>query len=696
MTPQNQIVKRLFQHKHRIARMLSPGSRQVPASQGTWNYTLVASDFGARKFKLAASRMRVLRKEKLGSLQFENIQRSASAIQAKLPNAQKMLHLPAGGKPETGSWTEIEQVFPDQFSERVETPASDNELRQGSIIQKLSAFPQPGHRLESFKQQIQRNSMRQEPGFGAPEKRNLSPKDRLFTRVQELKIDRNENNIKRNEADKSTTDSSSEITQDIQRRTVSEKKPGQNKLSPISALHDMGIQEPLPASNLVPVPLRDETQRYIGQDLPHVYSSGIESKQPEGDQPVLDTAPASLPLAQPVKSIQRHGAAQLPGETTTTSQKSVPPEFGKTFPDAADSDFPLAQDDITTYSPTPGSPEEKKTTPSSFQNESSVLPPVEFVQRPLEQGSTVDARTGTGENAQPKMESTRTAQTSGAALSEKQPTDSALNGNKDVIRTGVDLPSGSVSSSITPVIQRKIDDRIQQESSITQKSDHHDVVHGIKALHEDNSGQPERNMPLIRHLQHRRSFVRGMRMNLEHDFPILSSNELGISTAMIQRRSIPLGKTTDSFQHTGYDRLQIPDPPADFAAPNASSTPATNRSSNLPDMQLVQRKITQPINNVRNREPAPLQSFQINQFTGSDTNLEFPPAKPVNDRQATQQFASPNIVQRVSDETQKTTPNLESQDRARTLNIRDLAEKIFPLVKQLFEIESERTGNLFR
>ena len=91
-----------------------------------------------------------------------------------------------GRKSEGSAWTEIEQVLPDQFSERVETPANDNELHRGSIIQKLSPSSKLGQTLKSPRQQIQRTPMRQEPGFGTSEKRNLSPKDRLFTRVQEL------------------------------------------------------------------------------------------------------------------------------------------------------------------------------------------------------------------------------------------------------------------------------------------------------------------------------------------------------------------------------------------------------------------------------------------------------------------------------------------------------------------------------
>jgi hypothetical protein len=36
------------------------------------------------------------------------------------------------------------------------------------------------------------------------------------------------------------------------------------------------------------------------------------------------------------------------------------------------------------------------------------------------------------------------------------------------------------------------------------------------------------------------------------------------------------------------------------------------------------------------------------------------------------------------------------QNRPQSVDIHRLAEKIFPLVKQLLEIESERTGNMFR
>jgi hypothetical protein len=190
MSPQNQMVNRLQAQKSRIAAMLSPGSRKLRANQDAWSLSPVTSQFGGRKFRLAAQKMRVLHKDHLGLSSFGSSVEMANTLQAKFRSPRSLLHVTPVGAREKSFWSEVKQVFP--VSGGAETPPEPGELRRGSLIQRFETVPQPGQSLESFKEQIQDKPVVRKPDgvksevISQPKKPNLVPRGRLSARIQEL------------------------------------------------------------------------------------------------------------------------------------------------------------------------------------------------------------------------------------------------------------------------------------------------------------------------------------------------------------------------------------------------------------------------------------------------------------------------------------------------------------------------------
>ncbi len=89
---------------------------------------------------------------------------------------------------ETETWDDVERVFPStkSGSSRREEPLQPGEMRSGTVIQKFDMFPKPGQPIESFKAQSPQSTSRTRTKETAPQKRVLTPGQRLFSRVTEI------------------------------------------------------------------------------------------------------------------------------------------------------------------------------------------------------------------------------------------------------------------------------------------------------------------------------------------------------------------------------------------------------------------------------------------------------------------------------------------------------------------------------
>jgi hypothetical protein len=201
MTTSNPVITHLQQNSSRISRMLTVGQKSSQA-QTAGDFSPVASNFGGQKFQLAAQKMRVLDLQKMGRNlpgQKQSPQ-LGTQIQARFADSAGLLHLSARSPGSDANWAQVNMVYPRTNPvERSQPPVPDEPgiLRQGSVIPKFSTFPAPGQTAESFKAQVQREAPNRivstrKPTRETPPAARVGPRDRLFSRVQEMTPDSKE------------------------------------------------------------------------------------------------------------------------------------------------------------------------------------------------------------------------------------------------------------------------------------------------------------------------------------------------------------------------------------------------------------------------------------------------------------------------------------------------------------------------
>lgn len=188
MTFASDLVSRLEQQRSRIQRMLLPGLKN---RSGGFDAPLsaVASDFAGRKFKIAAKQMQVLSSERIKPFYARTLTPLMRALPQKYQKVKDVIHVrPLSGR-NASIWSELETVFPGMRNQpEREISSSGGVLRQGSIIQKLKTVPNPEQSLESFRKQIESQPRQSRtPAQRKAKQPGFSPRDRLYSRVQEIK-----------------------------------------------------------------------------------------------------------------------------------------------------------------------------------------------------------------------------------------------------------------------------------------------------------------------------------------------------------------------------------------------------------------------------------------------------------------------------------------------------------------------------
>ena len=186
MSASDPLVTHLQQNSSRIARMLTPGKKSDQA-QSPANFSPVAADFAGRKFQLAAQKMRILNADRMGHVLPADKPQIGSEIKARFAHVNQLLHLPTKTSNSSSNWSKVDMTVPRGGSpEKPQVSNDPGSMSAGSVIPRMSTFPKPGQSLDSFKDQVQRNQPTRKPAPVAPKIPRPAPKDRLFSRVQEM------------------------------------------------------------------------------------------------------------------------------------------------------------------------------------------------------------------------------------------------------------------------------------------------------------------------------------------------------------------------------------------------------------------------------------------------------------------------------------------------------------------------------
>jgi len=305
MSTPNPIVSRLQQQKSRISSMLSPGRKHVRMGAAAPEFSPVASDFAGRKFLLAAQKMRVLDSRRMGLQKPELRNSLAGEIEDRFANVSDLLHLTPRQAGEKSIWSDVNLVFPGgPMAERSHAPEEPGTMRQGSIIQKFSVLPKPGQSLESFKEQAQRLPSTRKTTRDVPKPARLDPKDRLFSRVQEITPASLEQKARSGQGDGSDSASSQPTPADSIQRKIdpdSQARSAPAIEKPVQVIPT----ETAPAARPVPdAPAKEPELKQSKQEQPQVDAPAKTDVTPAQPQSLraVPAAGKDLPAGEPQKS----------------------------------------------------------------------------------------------------------------------------------------------------------------------------------------------------------------------------------------------------------------------------------------------------------------------------------------------------------------------------------------------------------
>jgi hypothetical protein len=334
----------------------------LKTAPGGQTYPSFLKDFGGLKYKIAARKMRSLDPAKLGSLQPARIVRR---LIAPLAESRNLLHLKSLDD-NSPTWNEVETIFPSSIGEAESSPQG-GEFRQGSIIPRLATFPKPGQSIESFKKQVEQYPKAPAPPVEPPQ-RPLSPKSRLFSHVQEIETKKTDES---QESEALTPEKMPPLPEPLQGKTLQLPQKEAEVKPPLKEEEAPG-SPPLPLVSHV-----DETDSVEKQVTP---------------PPIQPTAKESPPLARPVET-KTTGSMKTPSTTTPSPEekpKGISPDEEISLPLA----LPAKPPEKSTFkekkpaASKPGSPSQSpRAVKSSRQPPSTQLPKPEI---PLSHSLTPD------------------------------------------------------------------------------------------------------------------------------------------------------------------------------------------------------------------------------------------------------------------------------------------------------------------
>jgi hypothetical protein len=319
MTTSNPVITHLAQNSSRISRMLTLGQKSSQA-QTAGDLSPIASNFGGQKFQLAAQKMRVLDLQKMGRNlpSQQHKPQIGTEIQAKFADSANLLHLSERPSSSTGNWARVNMVYPNTNPverSQHQVPEEPGILRQGSVIQKFSPFPAPGQTVESFKAQVQReapNRIVSTRKPTTPPPARVGPRDRLFSRVQEITPDSKE--------PETPPSGSADVETNAADTAENSKSPSSSQVAPGGGLPVQRQADPVPAQ---PKPAKDSLPPELAQFSPQEKPTKTEDKPAPASQPP-GGGPAVQRQADPVSAQPKPAKDSLPPELAQFSPQEKP------------------------------------------------------------------------------------------------------------------------------------------------------------------------------------------------------------------------------------------------------------------------------------------------------------------------------------------------------------------------------------
>lgn len=654
MTSQSPLIQRLKTHQVNTRRMLAPGLKDLARQQRS--ISPVLDGWGSQKYAAFARNMRFLSEERLGHLTPEKINLIGRDLPARFSDPAKLLHIHPPTARENSIWSDVEKTLPSsagQVGADVQAPPDPGTLRQGSIIQRFRTVPKPGQSFESFKEQIQSRAALPKPAAAPPPRPRPKPGEpvRRYSRIEEIT----------GKEPPAPTEPSAQPPDTVQRQMEPAPglKPGADE--PLLRTSEPAPELPRQAADVPSVePLRADSLDNQQPDQAVAQTAKLAAL-PSVEQPKADISdrPDSHPvLAMPVK------AAHLPKQPQERAlpKSEAPSTVVKLAQPVARNQTRISRQPEAQMPRAMPAPKESAPTPKSSSLSRATSRP--------EQAAPRFAQPAPGPSA-PLATATVQRQEEPDAIPQAQPPSEAAS------------PAGQVEAPAKT---------ISPEVGATPQS--------TETL-PDSPRQPE-SLPLLR-LAQRKAAPEQIRFVT----PKVAKPDVQRPT-LIQRNLPRIGRGQPIRAASPApvpDRVQSlpPQPLVRSAADGGSPAPRVggDTTSSVQKMEMpVARTVEKPAPLARVVPPAslppaaPLPPAQNNQPQSSAA----PPAPAIAS-------AASNVVQRLweghsppaSQSGGSTGSASESgAESGAGLDLDKLAEQVFPIVKRLIEIESERSSGYLR
>ena len=300
MAEKNQMISHLKNAGERIHSMVTPWMRSYLPGSKTLEHLPGQNLAVGIKARIAAKKMRFLHPENQGSIQPETILQQAKAIKDKTSQYHQLLHVTPNVSRDSDLWSKVEQVLPSGTAPEPKSTPEPGVMQQGSIIPKMSMFPQKGQSISDFKDQIQSSGILNQPKPAArvDKKPRVLPNSRIFARVEEFSNKEPQEMAENENADGVETPTrppeaapkSSQLAQAD--RTTVQRQVDAQEIAPAR-------QVPVPPSRLDKKPVSDGLEREAPSNptpqAPSMQMAAIPKTDHPGDLPTRPTESPTHP-----------------------------------------------------------------------------------------------------------------------------------------------------------------------------------------------------------------------------------------------------------------------------------------------------------------------------------------------------------------------------------------------------------------
>ncbi|MBI9043737.1 MAG: hypothetical protein JEZ06_04580 [Anaerolineaceae bacterium] len=711
MSVNNQIINRLNSRRKRINRMVMPWTRSLAAlKQPGKDQGKIDMPPGIR-YKKAAQKMQVLDKSRMGDIQAEKIKTTGEAITRKFENVQKLIHFSPKITRDSTIWSEMERVYPQTFAAQEEPPAQPGELRRGSVIQKMEMLPREGQSLSAFKDQAR--GLAKMPKKKQPaQKPKLAPRDRMFSRVQEISPDQPGVEQKPEEIIKPASPPLHQqppiIQREMDRPVVI--KPEIKKVEPVK--HEPGIVSE-PIQDIVSKPTKKEEKSAATKPIVQK-----EELKPVVAKPVVPKKVEKKPIAKPV--LKAIAVEQKKEPERVVSEKKLQPNIPQQIEKKIEQDHHISGISTTPVESSPFA--DKKADPPSVEQT-----------KPLKDASPIED--------QPKKAPLVLA--AKPVIKTEKPT-SLVKKAQPIKRTPKPIVKATAKVSTEParVVQRDAEPTVkpkaQQKPLGTKKALPVDekktkttapptlkeqpareikpqVEKEIPEVETTVQRKPEKKaaeMPLKKRVEKHKKTVETLKttdhLNIEKNKPsLISKPKIGLDlvkkfkiqprpseTEAIspQKQSSEKPREDPTSMDEMLRKLQIPSAPGAKKDDLPLQMPMEWAGPSKQDLRKPVQKERPPVE----PQKIPMELARVK-----------PPEQRQEEKQEKQKAEVPsqseiavaaepsktpvNIVQRLAEE-----PEQSVEKSSPAIDLEKIAEEVFPLVKRILEIESERTSSTFQ